>query len=801
MQLGHAELNEADLPAASSVSWIPRRGGPLAAVVVLAVIWMPGTLAQQRDIDLKVEVGFDGVAPGLADSATPVAVRIRNNGAGLEGALRISRVGMVPGDLLPVSLPEGGEKIVRRVVPLGASPEILVELYEGDTVIASASEFSGSTTEGLLSPALVVLDGRGPLPIRTKWNDVGRFHVEAIHPDLWALPDSALGYIGLGAVLWGRLSPDRLSLVQQRAIRLWVERGGTLIITPSRVASWKGSFLEDLTGMEGLVFGQEGSLDRLALLYQVPFPRAATAAVADLDGVDGDPLIGGDHGPLAVERRAGRGRVILLAFDPWVSPIPGWGGGQRFLTDLVCRPFYFDENIAWAYGTGSPTWARDKHIFLRHHRPGGGFGTTLLLGCLFALLVGPGLFVALRRLRRSGVIWAAVPAFSLLAALGAFAIGPVYSRVSSTALSATFLRLDPGSRGGTASRHFLYQSRARERHTLGLKGEGLGYSVGDNPSWWRPDPAGRVQPSLEGREKVVLDPLRVPRWGNRLVSAWADFELDGPIRAHLVLERDRMTLTVENGSTLDLGDVFAYLWYYDEKRKKTDFLDIGAIPGGGGFEEEVAIPDTKYRLMKGRLSPSGRVSKEVVRFLGGGSMRPSTLYARVDAREGERPIAAEYDEYTRSAGNFTFVQVPIEVRNDSGGHFFQTAEGGSTYLGLEDPDSETGSVHKEWFANPIQGECTVESMTIIMNTAATESDHEIFDWDRREWVTLPPGETKQFSSSSRTMQIHVTPPEPDRFLLRPEWVVVTRRSYALGRDPSNLIGKIESIQMEGTTGE
>ena len=164
---------------------------------------------EDRDtrIKIKIAVGFDGTAAGIWRPTTPVSVKLRNLGPAFNGSVRIYRKGMVLAPPIPLTLPEGGEKIVRVVLPYGPSHLIKVELLDGDKVVARDSglevrNMGGGDGIDLLS-TVVILDRRGPIPIRPEPNDVQPRVVRTLHPEPWTLPESALGYIAFRQVAQG----------------------------------------------------------------------------------------------------------------------------------------------------------------------------------------------------------------------------------------------------------------------------------------------------------------------------------------------------------------------------------------------------------------------------------------------------------------------------------------------------------------------------------------------------------------------------------------------------------------------
>lgn len=132
-------------------------------------------------------------------------------------------------------------------------------------------------------------------------------------------------------------APANVDREQQRALRQWLRRGGTLIVSAGdSAAALRQSFLEkwlpvtltDRTMSAGLrpfalVVGDLNGADARQS-FVVCQPRRSTRV-----------LIGEERTPCVVERREGRGRVIFLAFDPRREPFKSWSGKTEFWRTLL----------------------------------------------------------------------------------------------------------------------------------------------------------------------------------------------------------------------------------------------------------------------------------------------------------------------------------------------------------------------------------------------------------------------------------------------------------------------------------
>jgi hypothetical protein len=199
-------------------------------------------------------------------------------------------------------------------------------------------------------------------------------------PDKLALSPHPLTWTTISHVIWDGLPPDALSVGQQQAILDWLHWGGQLIFTGGAgqaFSLYKESFLgpylpgeptgqtvplgeEDLTPLAqsypppSTPFLPEGedytAIQRipqamqLGRIYQPPAPirppsnkPVYLAVLRPAAGASTIPL--GEASPhvLAVERRAGRGRITMLTINPTEPVLAHWPGVDTMVRRVVLR--------------------------------------------------------------------------------------------------------------------------------------------------------------------------------------------------------------------------------------------------------------------------------------------------------------------------------------------------------------------------------------------------------------------------------------------------------------------------------
>ncbi|MBX7167358.1 MAG: hypothetical protein K1X74_13590 [Pirellulales bacterium] len=157
------------------------------------------------------------------------------------------------------------------------------------------------------------------------------------------LASTALAWTNTAAVLWDDGDPAALSLEQQQALIDWLHWGGQLVACgPGTIDNLRGTFLDaylpvDSTGTLDLRPEQIAQLNETwtvaparPLQADGPWPVqqfAPRPGARVLAAVDGTPLV--------VDRRAGRGRVVAVAFSLGQRALTAWPDFDQFLSAAV----------------------------------------------------------------------------------------------------------------------------------------------------------------------------------------------------------------------------------------------------------------------------------------------------------------------------------------------------------------------------------------------------------------------------------------------------------------------------------
>lgn len=161
------------------------------------------------------------------------------------------------------------------------------------------------------------------------------------------LPSQSLFWTSTAYVLWDDADPEALSLDQQVALLDWIHWGGQLIVSgPETLDTLRNSFLADYLpatgeGTRELVASDFDEINRHWTLPIRGLPGPPLAPISTWSGVKlkkhPDSQFVPKTGELLVERRVGRGRVVVSAFKLAGREVTTWPGWDGFFNGCLMR--------------------------------------------------------------------------------------------------------------------------------------------------------------------------------------------------------------------------------------------------------------------------------------------------------------------------------------------------------------------------------------------------------------------------------------------------------------------------------
>ena len=248
------------------------------------------------------------------------------------------------------------------------------------------------------------------------------------------LPASWLGYDGVKTVLMVTSDLEQMNRISDRqidALKIWVQNGGTLVVSAAKNAS--KLFAKD-GPLESFCPGTyAGSADytnskRLETFAnsdeQLIARRGESIPIAALTDINGKVLVeAGKQSPLIISRAMGLGEVVFVGVDLDSDRIMQWEGGDNLVGRLVTLAQYSgDIDRQEVKGTSISTYGYED-IIGQLRVPLDRFGKVkfvaftwiaLLIG-LYILCIGPGDFFFLKKLlKKMELTWITFPLLSLL---------------------------------------------------------------------------------------------------------------------------------------------------------------------------------------------------------------------------------------------------------------------------------------------------------------------------------------------------------------------------------------------------
>lgn len=400
----------------------------LLALCVLLMVGVIPAGAQDDDEDgglpaglsMSVEIGYDGYYK--ADRWVPVVVNVANDGAAIEGQLRVI-VGAGSDTLTytaPISLATRSEKRVRLFIDLPnfARTESVTLLNEQGQAVASVE-----------SNRLVRLDDDSflygvvtsePTSLDFLENVTGdRPEANVAFLSLDDLPEEAAAWNVLDVLIFTNVDTGRMSNAQLEALESWTALGGQLVVTGGSNWQATSSGLADLLPVT--ITGDTSIADLPALRLQTgtEFRDAGPYLATTSNLRSGEALLLDGDIPLLTRRAHGRGNVYFLALDPNSAPLLDWTGNETFwatVADGTPRLPMWGEGSQSSYSSAQalnalPSLSLPSGIWL------------VLFLCTYIFVVGPLNYLVLRRMKRRELAWITIPAIVMFFCMISYLIG------------------------------------------------------------------------------------------------------------------------------------------------------------------------------------------------------------------------------------------------------------------------------------------------------------------------------------------------------------------------------------------
>lgn len=518
-------------------------------------------------IDLTVGYRSGQNPPG---AYIPVVVEVENPGADLEAEVRVGPAefhDMRAQYVRPVLVPRGGKKAVRMYVPPMGSI-MRAELVRDDELLVATDamvQFGPVMYAGVLSGApetLRHLDGLEVTgaAIHPKFARGGpggpqqKLAVIRLQPE--DLPDAAEALGGFSLLVFNDVSTSAMSPGQWEAIDGWVRAGGTLVFGGG--PNWRKTLGSAPARLLPLQVRETSQLRTANALGQFAGVDAPSGGYVVSDGTlrEGSEAVVREGGVALLARtRLGQGTIYQFALDLGLDPVATWVGNaplwQKLLQGSANRQAQAMYEGPFGAGLSNRLGYTVRQFPSLEAPP---VRTVLWLVLGYTLVIGPLLYLLLKRLDRRDWAWAIVPSIALLLGGAAFGFGFVAKGRHTLSNTIALLQLDPQG-GGRLHAAVAVYAPARERLTLEIPGRGL---VGGLPGTGgmpiaTTDPyAVRIR---DGQQSTRVELTDAFAWTLRGFTATRPLPSAGQLRAELRAADAGLTGEVRNETRYHLFDV------------------------------------------------------------------------------------------------------------------------------------------------------------------------------------------------------------------------------------------------------
>jgi hypothetical protein len=388
------------------------------AVMLFLPCPQPALAQGQGMVKLSAQAGFDGYCK--EGRWLPVRVTVENAGAGVSAQIQLinkTDAGQPPFAAADLSLPGPSRKeLFFSVYPQNFYGGLQIRVTaDGKTLAQTDLKITCLGADDLLIGLLTDTPSAYSALAAVKPLSGSAKVAQLSFSDL---PDQATGWAGLDALVLSGVDTGSLSGAQRQALELWVADGGRLFIVGG--TKWQGAAagLGNLLPVELHGTQKVSNLAALTDYFRISAPLAGetTLAVGTLRP-QAYLLVAQDGLPLLVEKNVGFGQVYFFAADPGLQPLSRWDGMRVIYEWTLARKSFNLWDTAWNTDTANQALSVLPALGV----------PSILASCgwmlVYLLVIGPGNYFFLRRLKRMELAWITIPVLVIIFTLVSYGIG------------------------------------------------------------------------------------------------------------------------------------------------------------------------------------------------------------------------------------------------------------------------------------------------------------------------------------------------------------------------------------------
>lgn len=409
-----------------------------------------GDVLQDGDFQVSVEAGIDGFLAYEYPSMIRVTVLGKKDFA---GTLRLIPDNMSGGKTVAygedIALAAGEEKTFTLYTGgFSAGNKITITLLnkKGKKVFEKEKSLNISSTDAHVMTGVMSDDYNGfqylaGMSLEFAGNTMWDTDLLELEPETFPEQSSALSIFNY--VIIDNIDTGRLSDAQYAALKDWVNNGGVLILALG------GNYQNVLNRFDDdFISGTIGSLSKKNLSWNIGFQginiqpenqlteetqekmEEPDIVLAGVDCVEfavdsGRELTGFSNDQTAFYRDIGLGRVIVLSYSLSMEPFASYENRDLITAKLMTADL--PQSIRNRLGSGvtalqgMPEGFELAPLADRSRKPSAALYALILLA--YVLLVGPVLYLILKKLKKQEKLWVAIPAVTLAFTLIVFLSG------------------------------------------------------------------------------------------------------------------------------------------------------------------------------------------------------------------------------------------------------------------------------------------------------------------------------------------------------------------------------------------
>lgn len=564
-----------------------RRGVSAALAAALLLAGLAGgagasgrASAESLPLELKVEAGYQGKIK--EDRWFPAVFTITNHGEDLSGDLAVEAASATGGKDIAyqvhVDLPKGSSKTVSLALP-GMSytdRNNRISFYQGDAVKGKRIPFK----EGKPSISVqTVSPGAYQVGILARDPDTMNFlallnqkgHTVVTVPlkpgDMF---NDALMLDGLDAIVLNDMPGSEWKPEQVEALKLWLQRGGSLILAGGAGYAKTASPFEELSPVQVAGTASATKLDALTsatgkeLKLAEPFTLSRGTLKAGATALFAEGEI-----PLIAVQPWGSGKVWYAAYDLSLQPVASWQGNP-VLWETVLSGEWGQPRITYSgpgLGAMGPSyWEINSQLEVFPSLTPPSMGVLFIVLLVYAAVAGPALYLLLKRLDKREWAWVAIPGLALLVSGGIYGFG-ASGRGSTLSQALTMTELNGRGQAleSTAAAVFVPKGGT---YTVEANGNyrALPLGSGSNGVGSKSEMEGESDVFVRsGKEVSSIRYKGVPYWSVRKAWLYGQTLQDtGKIDYTVAMESGSWKGELRSSLKTDLSDVYLYIgsqWY------------------------------------------------------------------------------------------------------------------------------------------------------------------------------------------------------------------------------------------------